>query len=633
MCGLCGFTDNRKDLNNSSDILVKMTRVLQHRGPDAEGFYHSDTMHFGHRRLRIIDLQTGDQPIFNEDKSLVLVFNGEIYNFKELKDELVKKGHVFHTHSDTEVIIHLYEEKGEDCVRVLNGMFAFAIWDSKSKELFLARDRFGQKPLFYTVCGNDIFFASELKSLIMHPIVRCEIDNLSLAQYLAYEYIPTPRTIYKDIFKLSAGHYLLYKNGSISIRQYWDYYDSQQEHCHLSQPKIMEKLVALLSKAVSRRLMSDVPLGIFLSGGIDSSAIAALAVRHSSQKIKTFSITFDNPSFDESKYARRVSSFLGTEHFEKKFSVNELFRTIEENLGTLDEPFADSSFLPTSLLSKLAREHVTVALGGDGADELFCGYPTFQAHKLAEIYKFVPHIVHKNCFIPIAKRLPVDLNNISIDYRVKQFLNGAKQRMEIRHQYWLGAFSPEEQVDLFTHALTGEISQQKLHEPNVRYWRQQRGADKMNALSYLYIKTYLQDDILTKVDRASMLHSLEVRSPFLDVEFAQFVSQLPGKFKIRGFTRKYILRKALHNILPKEIINRSKKGFGIPIAYWFRNELKGAIKDHSFSKNLESIGMRKDVVNTIVEQHLSGKKDNRKKLWALFVLDNWLKKHKVRIGK
>ena len=648
MCGICGFTNLNHSVNDPIDVVREMNASLSHRGPDGEGYavvgnQHiqiksdesifdlnslKDTHHqvfLGHARLSIIDVSGGTQPISNEDNSIVIVVNGEIYNHNELRAELELKGHVFKTHSDSESILHLYEEYGSDCFNKLNGMFACAIWDNRKKKMYLGRDRFGQKPLYYSIVNGELIFGSELKAVTSHPMVKTDIDNFSLSQYFAYEYVPAPRTIYTNINKLSAGCYFEFSPGQKpgtqnSVPQsYWSYDVSNVNHS-ITEKEASERLSELFEQSVKRRLMSDVPLGVFLSGGLDSSMTAAMACRHAQGRVKTFSIAFDDPSFDESSHARKVANFLGTDHYEKRFHVDELYQSIDEILSRLDEPMADASLLPTYLLSKFTREHVTVALGGDGADELFCGYPTFQAHKVAQLYRMIPGFMHNKIISPLVNKIPVNYNNISFDFKLKQFLKGVRKPAGICHQLWMGSFSKIEIGDLLPQVMLGE---RDVYAPSRVCFESSRGADDLSCVSQLYVSTYLQDDILTKVDRASMAVSLEARTPFLDVDFTNFAATIPGSMKLKGLTTKHILKKTARGLIPDDIIDRPKKGFGIPIGKWFRHELKDRITDPSFKEGLERFGVRSSKVDQLVHEHLSGFKDNRKQLWTLFVLNSF----------
>jgi len=622
MCGICGFTLSEDKKQPAQAVIKKMADSLKHRGPDEWGFYINDSLALGHRRLSIIDLNTGNQPIFNEDKSIAIVFNGEIYNFPELKTGLEKRGHIFFTHSDTEVIVHLYEEKKEDCLELLNGMFAFALWDNREKKLFLARDRFGQKPLYYTVAGNCLIFASEIKAIREHPAVKLELDNRSLCRYLACEYVPSPFSIFKDVHKLSAGHFLIFKNQELNLKQYWDYFEQRSGPIIGSESKIAENLRFLFSQAIKRQLIGDVPLGVFLSGGIDSSSIVALLSRlRGPSSIKTFSIGFEESSFDESGYARQIAGEFKTEHYEQIFNAGQLLAIIDDVFENMDEPLADASLLPTYLLSGFTRRFVKVALSGDGGDELFCGYPTFQALKLSNFYRKLPGFIDRYLIRKIAAGLPLSQDNFSIDFKLKQFLKGISEKDLVWQQLaWLGSFNQQEIKEL-----TGQDAVDLDFSENYKKVLANPRIDKYNKASYLYIKTYLQDDILTKTDRASMANSLEVRSPFFDLDFVNYTAGLNGSLKIKNLTTKYIFKKSLAGILPARIIKRRKKGFGIPIAKWFCGQLKEQITDPSFGNVLCGLGINKKKVNSLVNEHIGFKKDNRKQLWTLFTLVKWKK--------
>jgi len=621
MCGIAGFV-NLKKIPAERKIICQMVQSLRHRGPDEKGTFIKKNIALGIRRLSIIDLVGGSQPISNENNKVTVVFNGEIYNFKELRNELIVKGHRFKSQSDTEVIVHLYEEEKEKLFERLNGMFAIALWDDSQKELFLARDRFGEKPLYFGRFGQTFIFGSELKSLLCHPKVKRELDFDSLSRYLTFEYVPAPHSIFKNIYKLDAGCYLVLKETKIQVKRYWDVKFNQFNF--QSKEEILEKLGGLLDDSVKRRLVADVPLGVFLSGGIDSSTISFFAAKNSPKRVKSFSIGFEEESFDESLYAKSVASQLGLDHHHQIFREGDLLNLIPKVVKLLDEPFADASILPTYLLSQFAKEKVKVVLGGDGGDELFMGYPTFQAHRLANFYTLLPNFIHKGIVEPIVKRMPVSYANFSFDFKAKKTIGGIYEEPLVRNQVWLGAF-------------TSKKLKQKLFNRSV--WKQLKNIDPIeesinekgmrsflgwNAIIFQYLKTYLADGILMKVDRASMFNSLEVRSPFLDYRLVDFVNSIPPGLKLKGFTTKYILKQLMKDKLPSEIINRSKHGFGIPVAIWLRTKLK-----HFLLENLDQSRLKKEgifyspFVNRLVDEHLGGKKDNRKLLWTLVMFELW----------
>jgi asparagine synthase (glutamine-hydrolysing) len=628
MCGIVGFLTSNPSEIPEHQILRGMRDTLVHRGPDDRREYvrsldeKGPFLFLGHRRLSIIDLVSGQQPLSNEDGTVWVIFNGEIYNFQELRSELEKLGHRFKTNSDTEAIVHSYEEYGEECFKHFNGMFAIAIWDGNKKQLILSRDRLGKKPLYYSVLDGTFLFASELKAIMAYPKFPRKVDTLSLRKYLFYEFIPSPHTIFEKARKLPAASYLIWQKGKIEVRRYWSPFRSG-EGGGLSEEEVESKIIGLLRTSVRRRLISDVPLGIFLSGGIDSSAVAAFAQQEVPGKVKTFSIGFEDPSFDESKYAALVSTFLGTEHYEQMMTPEDLLGIIPRLPDILDEPMADASILPTYLLSKFTREYVTVALGGDGGDELFAGYPTYLAHKFARPYERYLGLLHL-LTVYLANLLPVSDNNISFDFKVKKFLSGIGYPDGIRNSIWLGSFPFSEDEKVLSDEIRNQFNQDRLVEEVSLYEKEYPFKDRMTLLQYLDLRLYLQEAILVKVDRASMACSLEVRAPFLDYELVEFVMGLPSKLKLKGFTLKYILKKAMKGWIPDEVINRPKKGFGVPIAKWVKGPLKELFRDLLSSERIKREGfLNPEYVTTLLEDHLRNKRDNRKQLWTLLVWELW----------
>ncbi len=625
MCGICGFI-NRGNLTIDREAVIQsMCLLLEHRGPDDKGFYSGRGVNLGMRRLSVIDLVTGKQPIHNEDKTVWIVFNGEIYNFKELKIDLEKNGHIFYSNSDTEVIVHLYEEMGGACVSRLNGIFAFAIWDERERILLLARDRFGVKPLYYTIQGNDLIFASELKAFNAHPMIKKEINYLSLRKYLSYGYIPSPRSIFSGINKLPAAHFLTYKEGAVRLNKYWDINLGHHDPGRRLNLKECEgRFLDTLRGAVKRQLNSDVPLGVFLSGGIDSGSIAAMMCQLNVKDINSFSIGFPGSSFDETKYSTKLSQRLGTRHHHKILSSNDMVKLLPKVIKFLDEPFADASIIPTYLLSEFAREYVTVALSGDGGDELLCGYPTYQAHKFASFYKNMPNFLRNRIIGKIVDRLPVSLDNFSLDFKAKRFVSGMDYDDAIRHFIWMGSFTPGEASLLLTDNFKGFFDESMVYDEANAYLDDRNGYSLIEKMQFLDIKTYLQDDILTKMDRASMMCSLEVRVPFLDNEVVDFINSLPEALKLHGLTTKYILKKTMHKLLPSEIINRPKKGFGIPVGKWLKHDLKPIILDVLSEDRIKRGKLfNYKYINKLKLDHFESKKDNGKLLWTLLVFELW----------
>jgi len=593
-----------------------------HRGPDSEGLFVTNGAALGMRRLAIIDLVTGEQPVFNEDKSIAVVLNGEIYNYRELRQNLEKRGHSFRSESDTEVLPHLYEEYGDDMMRELNGMFAFALWDSKRRRLLIARDRFGEKPLYWGVFDKTLVFASEPKVLLAHPSVRPALNLRALRQYLSFDYVPAPLSIYEGIEKLPAAHKLVLEDGRISTSCYWRLNYTTASPVP-SEADAAAQLQELLADSVRMRLVSDVALGVLLSGGVESSSIAALAVRASSEAVKTFSISFAESSFDESAYARGVAKFLGTDHHEERLSANLAANLVSEIGAWMDEPFSDPSLVPTYLLSRFTRKHVTVALGGDGGDELFAGYPMYGGHRWAEIYNRVPAPLRRGVIEPLVKLLPVKTKNLSFDYKAVRFVTGAKYDTVARHHIWFGSFTPDEQEQL--------LSDDALAATDGDIYRQAREMladcgekDLIKSMQDLDTRLYLAEDILTKVDRASMAVSLEVRAPFLDPRVAEFAASLPSSYKLHGLKTKYILKKAVDELLPRFVTRRGKKGFGVPVAEWLKFKLRPLARDLLSPERVKRAGVfNPNFVSRLLDEHERGVANHRKLLWTLLMFELW----------
>ncbi len=580
MCGITGWANldsHAPPPDGARDLLHAMCERMVHRGPDSEGLFVTTGVGLGMRRLAIIDLVTGEQPAFNEDRSISVVLNGEIYNYRELRALLEKRGHTFRSASDTEVLPHLYEEYGDAMVNELNGMFAFALWDSKRRRLLIARDRFGEKPLYWGVFDKTLLFASEPKVLLAHPAVKPSLNLQALRQYLSFDYVPAPLTIYGGINKLTAAHKLTLEHGEVKVERYWrlDYKTTVPVP---SEHEAADHLRELMADAVRMRLVSDVPLGVLLSGGIDSSTVAALAVRASSEAVKTFSISFAEASFDESAYARGVAKFLGTDHHEERLSANLAANLVSEIGAWMDEPFSDPSLVPTYLLSRFTRKHVTVALGGDGGDELFAGYPMYAGHRWAEVYKHVPGVLRRGLIEPMVRSLPVKTKNLSFDYKALRFITGARYDAVARHHIWFGSFTPDQQQQLLTpEALAATDSE--IYADARRIAEECNNDDLVTRMQSVDTQLYLAEDILTKVDRASMAVSLEVRAPFLDPRVAEFAASLPCNYKLRGMKTKYILKKAVRDLLPAFVTRRGKKGFGVPVAEWLKFKLRPLARD------------------------------------------------------
>lgn len=625
MCGITGWANldsHTPPPDGAKDLLHSMCERMVHRGPDAEGLFVTNGVALGMRRLAIIDLITGEQPAFNEDKSVAVILNGEIYNYRELRTELEKRGHTFLSASDTEVLPHLYEEYGDELTAKLNGMFAFALWDSKRRRLLIARDRFGEKPLYWGVFRNTLLFASEPKVLLAHPGVKPSLDLQALRHYLSFDYVPAPLSIYQGINKLPAAHKLTLENGRVNVECYWRLSYKTADPVPTEQ-EAAEQLRELLADSVRMRLVSDVPLGVLLSGGVDSSTVAALAVRASSEAVKTFSISFAEASFDESAYARGVAKFLGTDHHEERLSANLAANLVSEIGSWMDEPFSDPSLVPTYLLSRFTRKHVTVALGGDGGDELFAGYPMYAGHRWAEVYKHVPGFLRRGIIEPLVRLLPVKTKNLSFDYKALRFVSGTKYDAVARHHVWFGSFTPEEQQTL----LTNEVLRSTEGDIYARARQMAKECDSDDLVTQMMdvdTRLYLAEDILTKVDRASMAVSLEVRAPFLDPRVAEFAASLPCSYKLRGLKTKYILKKAVREMLPPFVTRRGKKGFGVPVAEWLKVKLRPLARDLLSPERVRRAGVfNPEYVARLQDEHERGVANHRKLLWTLLMFELW----------
>ena len=607
MCGIAGFlgSGDRGDLE-------AMTGRLAHRGPDAQGFFidQGRGVHLGHRRLSILDLGGGGQPMSSADGRVVVVFNGEIYNHAELRARLSEKGHHFVTdHSDTEVLLHGWREWGEELPRQLNGMWAFAIWDREQRRLFLSRDRFGKKPLYYFQRAGTFGFASELTSLLKHPAAPRNVSDLARVKFFAHALIPAPWSAIDGIWKLPAAHNLLVEeNGSACrVSRYWRYVIEPVEPS-ATEEELAAELREIVLRATRRRLMADVPLGVFLSGGIDSSFIAALAAGEiGGPSLSTFTIGFTEPSFDESAQAKLMAGHLGTSHHEQVLDLDAAVDSLPRIFDLLDEPQGDGSLLPTWLLCRFARSKVTVALGGDGGDELFAGYDPFRALRLAGLYsRVVPRPVHEGLRM-LAGLLPVSHANISLDFKIKRTLRGLSHDARLWNPVWLGALEPSELARLTDSSYDIE----DIYGEAIHAWDTCQSDDPVDRTLQFYTEIYLQDGILQKADRASMMNSLEVRSPFLDIEVADFARRLPHRFKLRGNTTKYLLKLAAKPLLPDSVVRRKKKGFGSPVGKWLRT---GRIAPQPAS----------NMVREKLAQHHGGQADERLFLWCEYVWQEWL---------
>ncbi len=617
MCGIAGIVVG--DCKGHVDVaqIREMCAPVVHRGPDDEGVYVSGPVGLGMRRLSIIDVAGGQQPIHNEDRSIWVVFNGEIYNFPELREELQSQGHVFYTHSDTEVIAHLYESHGSDCVRKLRGMFAFALYDFQRQKLLLARDRLGKKPLHYSLHNGVLYFGSEIKSLLAVAPQLANVDQAAIGQFFYYGYIPDPYTVFSSIKKLPPGHVLEFANNSIRVDQYWDV--PQFCSTNISETECLEQLEATLDEAVRIRLMSEVPLGALLSGGVDSSAVVAMMARNSGRPVKTFSIGFSHSDFDEATHAKAVAARFGTDHHELVVDAD-LWGTMEMLSGIMDEPFGDSSMIPTYHVSRMARQHVTVALSGDGGDELFAGYDSYIAQHRRRHLDLLPGWLAPTYHRFLYPLIPAKLRGRKLVYN---FVLNARDRF-VSGMATLSSYDSELTV-LSSEFLDSVSSAEPPAAIVQRYYDHAPARDMVSRMQYADIKTYLAADVLTKVDRMSMACSLEVRSPLLDQDFVELAARLPIAMKIRKGVRKYLLRRLAEKLgVPRDVLYRPKQGFSLPLAHWMRAELKAQITALLLEpRTLQRGYFRKVAIERMLREHHTGERDHSHALWQLLAFELW----------
>ncbi|KRT58807.1 asparagine synthase (glutamine-hydrolyzing) [endosymbiont of Ridgeia piscesae] len=618
MCGICGICHDSVERPIERPILQEMNDSLIHRGPDGEGLFVEGNIGLGHRRLSIIDLEGGDQPIFNEDRSIAIVFNGEIYNYKEIREQLLKNGHQFKTHSDTEVIVHLYEERGIDCLEALNGMFAFAIWDKNRQRLFIARDRLGEKPLYYTSQNGVFAFGSELKALLRNPDVKTEVNLDALDDFLAYGYVPAPRTIYQNIHKLPPAHFLIWERGEISTIRYWTPHFAP-DTTPRSDDDYQAELEALLDDSIRIRLRSDVPVGAFLSGGIDSSLIVALASQQLDKPLETFSIGFSEEDFDESGFARIVAEKYQTNHHELIVDKISLLM-FPKLVAHFDEPFADVSSLPTYFVTREASKHLKVCLSGDAGDELFGGYERYRWESHEQQMDRLPNAVRRGVLGPAAGMLGNHVQGKG--WLSRMSVSGAE-----RFQRKVGHLEPAERRALFLRKHRSHVDPGAwFFEPHFQY----PGLDEQALRMATDQETYLSEDILVKVDRNSMLNSLEVRVPFLDHRLVEFANTLPTSVKIRDGVQKYLLKRMLKDKVPDDIVNRGKKGFGMPLKHWLRG------KYYDFTRELllapESRSSKffdQNEIRRLIDAHQKKQRNLADRIWPLLWFEQWCRENNI----
>src|SRR5688572_16057210 len=626
MCGITGYVTNNST-PVERELLETMSRVIEHRGPDDDGFYIKENVGLAMRRLSIIDLAHGKQPIRNADGTKWIVYNGEIYNYQELRDDLESNGHKFYTNSDTEAIVHLYDKHGPECLRFLRGMFAVAIWDEKDRSLFLARDRVGKKPLLYShQPDGSIIFGSEFQALLKHPAISRDVDYEAIDAYLSYLCVPAPKTGFRQIRKLEPAHWLLWKDGEITTKRYWK--PDFSKKIKISENEAIEETTRLLRESTRLRMISEVPLGAFLSGGVDSSTVVALMAQESSQPVKTFSIGFEEQDFSELKYAKRVADHVGAEYNEFIVRPNamEILPTLVEHYG---EPYADSSAIPTYYVSKETRRHVTVALNGDGGDESFAGYERYVAMRLARRYQQIPAAVRKPLIgFPLSFVSGSELKR-SRARDAKRFFEAANLPDVERYFRWSSTFTPNAKSELYSREF-----QNKLNGANaidvIGHWfvtANALGNGVVDSSMLVDQMTYLPNDLLVKVDIASMANSLEARSPFLDHNLIEFAASLPESLKIYGNETKSLLKKVASRLVPRDVIYRRKMGFGVPIGNWLRGDMKPFLKDILLSDKCRDRGiLRADIVQRYISEHLDARCDHSSRLWSLLMLELWFER-------
>jgi len=626
MCGLVGIFGGKDDPTERQEIVRRMAATLVHRGPDGEGYAHTDGCDFGFRRLAIIDVAADSPPYANEDRSIWSMANAEIYNSSEIVPELKARGHSLRTNVDTEVIPHLYEEYGVDLVNHLNGMFAFCVWDERKRTLLLGRDRTGEKPLFYWWNNGQLVFASELRAILTHPKAPKAVDPVAMRRYLLHDYFPAPLSPIAGIRKLPAGHVLSVRDGQLDIRCYWDlanYFD-QPEIAAMSPAAIADEVDQRLALAVNRRRRADVPVGVFLSGGIDSSAVLAYLADQIGPGVHAFSLGHSDQNFDESRFARDTARYFDADFNELVLTENDLAEGLRLVAEGFDEPLGDASIIPTHLLSRFAVKKVKVVLSGEGADELFAGYPTYIGNRVAGWYRKLPRGIRQNLVSGIRKMLPVSMGNVGADYLLSRFSAAAERDLVERHHTWFGSLRPERHEEILSASVVAALQTDDPFGSAKERVAGKDFPDPLSVLLYSDFTMYLQDDLLTKVDRATMLASLEARTPFLDHEFTEFVAGIPSKYKLRGITTKAILRRAVKKRLPPEVLKRRKRGFNIPFSRWLLHGLGDQLRERFSAERVEARGLLDPVGMThLIDEHMNREADHRKPLFSLLALDLW----------
>lgn len=632
MCGICGLLRlTTSPTDPSGDLLDRMTDTMAHRGPDDRGTWRDDDVALGHRRLSVIDLsRAGRQPMSNEDHSVHIVFNGEVYNFREIarRFDLQGRGHLFRSRTDTEVILHLYEELGVEMVHELNGMFAMGIWDSRERALYLVRDRYGIKPLFYHRDQDHFRFASEIKAILADTRVPRQVSFQAVHDFLTFDYVPGPQTAFQGIHEVPPAHWMrVGADGTTLLQRYWDLPFGQEEP--LSEEKVVARSLDLMEEAVVRRLVADVPIGILLSGGMDSSALVALMHRQVSDPIRTYSVGFREATFDERGAAATVARHFRTVHREIVVTPDLARELLPAYIRLIDEPYADGSAIPTWWVSSLAKGEVVVLLSGEGGDEVFAGYDTHTAFKAAKVARILPRWAREGLLAPIVNRLPVSHDKLSLEFRLKRFLGGLELSAADAHVWWRIVLTEAEKLCLYAPGVLETFAP----EAPERHFREVFGrtpADALNRLLHVDSAIFLPDDLMIKNDRMTMAHSLEARVPFTDPELTEFMARVPGKLKMPGLRKKHLMKKALKGLLPRQTLGRKKMGLELPYSHWLTGELKDVLLDYCSPERVEGTGLfRPEAVQSLVEDHLAHRKDHGRSLWGLINLMMW---HELYIG-
>ncbi|MEO8072915.1 MAG: asparagine synthase (glutamine-hydrolyzing) [Acidobacteriota bacterium] len=628
MCGIAGILHfNSSENRPNANLVRRMTDVLTHRGPDDSGIWLDNSVGLGHRRLSIIDLSKhGRQPMSNEDGSIQITYNGELYNFLDLKKRfsLVERGHKFQSRTDTEVLVHLFEEISLEMLSELNGMYAFAIWDARKKELHLVRDRYGIKPLFYTKQNDRFIFASEIKAILQDDKVPRRVNLQAMHDFLTFDYIPGEQTAFEGIYEVPPAHVLtINSEGQIKLQRFWQPTYAIDEN--ISETEASETALELMEQAVQRQIVADVPVGVLLSGGMDSSALAALMAKQKGEPIHTFSVGFEDKSFNELPFARIVAQAFGTHHREVIVTSDLVREMLPKYLSSIDEPYADGSAIPTYYVCQLARNDVKVVLSGEGGDEVFTGYDTHAAYKVSKWFNRIPRLLRKDILQPLVNMLPVSHKKLSLEFKIKRFLGGQDLPPDEAHLWWRIVLDEKQKLKLYNPNILKDFTPQ----PSVRFFqnvfRNSNADNDLNRILNIDTAVFLPDDLMIKNDRMSMAHSLEARVPFTDNDLASYMERVPPRLKLKGLKKKNIMRLALRDVLPQEILNKKKVGLEMPYSHWLRGELKDVLFDYCSPARLSETGLFNPAgVTELIEQHLTGKYDHGRALWGMLNFMMWL---------